>query len=67
MWNVKKQKSKKLFMSYQDRLRGYEQDKKELLANAAHLPADQFSERLKALQDKWKIWIYPRRNIRGVL
>lgn len=52
---MKKQKSKKLFMSYQDRLRGYEQDKKELLANAAHLPADQFSERLKALQNKWRI------------
>ena len=42
-------------MSYQDRLRGYEQDKKELLANAAHLPANEFSDRLKALQNKWKI------------
>lgn len=52
---MKKQKSKKLFMSYQERLRGYEQDKKELLANAATLPADEFSERLKALQNKWRI------------
>lgn len=51
----KPKKNKKLFMSYQDRLRGYERDKKELLANAAHLPADEFSDRLKALQNKWKI------------
>lgn len=51
----KPKKNKKLFMSYQDRLLGYEQDKKELLANAASLPADKFSDRLKALQNKWKI------------
>lgn len=51
----KKVNRKKLFMSYQDRLLGYERDKKELLANAAHLPANEFSDRLKALQNKWKI------------
>jgi hypothetical protein len=42
-------------MPYQDRLRGYERDKQQLLATAASLPADEFSDRLKALQDKWKI------------
>lgn len=52
---MKKRKSKSPFMSYQDRLRGYEKDKQELLATSAHLPAEEFAERLKALQDKWKI------------
>lgn len=52
---MKKLKSKKLFMSYQDRLLGYERDKQELLSTSAHLPADKFAEKLKALQDKWKI------------
>lgn len=42
-------------MSYQERLRGYEKDKQQLLATMAHLPAAEFSERLKALQDKWRI------------
>lgn len=42
-------------MSYQDRLHGYERDKQQLLATMAHLPAAEFSERLKALQDKWRI------------
>lgn len=42
-------------MSYQDRLRGYEQDKQKLLSTSAALPANEFSERLKALQNKWKI------------
>ena len=42
-------------MSYQDRLRGYERDKQQLLSTMAHLPAAKFSERLKALQDKWRI------------
>lgn len=51
----KPKKNKKLFMSYQDRLRGYERDKQQLLATMAHLPASEFSDRLKALQDKWKI------------
>ena len=51
----KKANRKKLFMSYQDRLRGYEQDKQKLLSTSAALPADEFSDRLKALQNKWKI------------
>lgn len=42
-------------MNYQDRLRGYERDKQQLLATMAHLPAMQFSEKLKALQEKWRI------------
>lgn len=53
---MKKTKNrKKLFMSYQDRLRGYEQDKKNLLSTSASLPADEFSDRLKSMQNKWKI------------
>lgn len=51
----KLEKSKNHRMSYQDRLRGYEQDKKALLANAASLPAFDLSDRLKALADKWRI------------
>lgn len=51
----KPKKNKKIVMSYQDRLRGYEQDKQKLLSTSAALPADEFSERLKALQNKWKI------------
>jgi hypothetical protein len=42
-------------MSYQDRLRGYERDKQRLVATAAYLPADEFAEKLKVLQEKWKI------------
>lgn len=42
-------------MSYQDRLRGYERDKQALLSKMAHAPASDFSEKLKALRDKWKI------------
>lgn len=42
-------------MSYQERLRGYERDKQHLLATMASLPASEFSEKLKALQDKWRI------------
>lgn len=44
-----------ILMPYEDRLRGYEQDKQELLATMAHLPAAEFAEKLKALQDKWRI------------
>ena len=51
----KPKKSKKLFMSYQDRLRSYERDKQELISTSAHLPAAEFAERLKDLQKKWKI------------
>lgn len=42
-------------MSYQDRLRGYEREKQELLSKMSRAPASDFSEKLKALQDKWKI------------
>lgn len=51
----KQRKAKKLFMSYQDRLRGYERDKEELLYSAAYLSAEEFAKRLKSLQDKWRI------------
>lgn len=51
----KPKKNKKLFMSYQDRLRGYERDKQKLLSTSANLPANEFSDRLKSLQNKWKI------------
>lgn len=50
-----KQKNPTSCISYQDRLRGYEKDKQKLLNTMAHLPAAEFSERLKALQDKWRI------------
>ena len=52
--NIKRKKPSSC-MSYQDRLRGYEQDKQKLLSTMAHLPAADFSEKLKALQDKWRI------------
>jgi hypothetical protein len=51
----KSKASKKPALSFQDRLRGYEQDKKTLLASAATIPAIEFSDRLKALSDKWHI------------
>lgn len=51
----KPKKNKKLFMSYQDRLRGYERDKQKLVSTESHLPADEFAEKLKALQEKWGI------------
>lgn len=43
------------FMTYQERLRGYEKDKQLLLATMAHLPAREFADKLKDLQDKWHI------------
>lgn len=53
---MKKEKSNRVSgMSYQDRLRNYEQDKQHLLATMAHLPAGEFARELKALQDKWNI------------
>ena len=51
----KKKTNRTLGMSYQDRLRNYEQDKQHLLATMAHLPANEFARELKALQDKWRI------------
>lgn len=50
-----KLKKPTICMSYQERLRGYERDKQRLLATMAHLPAADFYEKLKALQDKWRI------------
>ena len=47
-------KPKKL-MSYQERLRGYEADKDELLRKAAGLPAAEFQRLRDQLIDKWKI------------
>lgn len=46
---------KRAFLPYQERLRGYERDKQELVRTMAHLPADEFAAKLKALQEKWKI------------
>lgn len=52
---MKKKGSKNPFMSYQDRLLGYERDKHVLLSTMAHLPASEFAAKLKELQDKWRI------------
>lgn len=51
----KSKANKKPALSYQNRLRGYEHDKKSLLATAATIPATEFSDRLKALTDKWRV------------
>lgn len=45
----------KITQSYQTRLAGYERDKQNLVRTMAHLPAEEFSEKLKELQEKWKI------------
>lgn len=42
-------------LSYPERLRAYERDKRELLRTAARLPAPEFEKRLKELQKKWRI------------
>lgn len=52
-------------LSYPERLRAYERDKRELLRTAAHLPAqdiyqavlavNDFEKRLKELKKKWRI------------
>jgi len=52
---MKKTKKPKTLMSYQERLRGYEADKDELLRQAADLPAAEFQQLLDQLIDKWKI------------
>lgn len=52
---LKTRKSKKIIMSYKDRLFGYERDKQKLVSEESHLPADEFAEKLKALQEKWGI------------
>ena len=51
----KSKASEKPASSYQNRLRGYEQDKKSLLATAATISAAEFSDKLKALTDKWRV------------
>lgn len=42
-------------LSYPERLRAYERDKRELLRTAAHLPPMEIEKRLKELQKKWRI------------
>lgn len=42
-------------VSYQIRLRGYEQDKQNLVKTMSHLPAKEFSEKLNAIREKWRI------------
>ena len=42
-------------MPYDQRLRNYEAEKTELLQKMRGLPADQFSEKLRNLADKWRI------------
>ncbi len=42
-------------MTYHERLRRYERDKRELLRTCGNLPAQDFEERLKELQKKWRI------------
>lgn len=49
------QKPQPFDMSYDARLRGYERDKKLLLALCAHLPGAEFERKLKALQSKWRV------------
>jgi hypothetical protein len=51
----KSKASKKPALSFQDRLRGYERDKRELLAAAATISTVELSDRLKDLSDKWRI------------
>ncbi len=40
---------------YNDRLRGYEADKDELLRTCGSLPADEYQKRLDELIFKWNI------------
>lgn len=50
-------KERKSFLqpNYNARLAGYERDKQNLVRTMAHLSADEFAEKLKELQEKWKI------------
>lgn len=52
---MKRPKIPTTMMSYQERLRGYERDKEELLRTAASLPAAEFQRMLDELIRKWKI------------
>lgn len=42
-------------MPYNERLRRYEMEKRELVRSCAGLTAEQFEARLKELQEKWRI------------
>ncbi|MBO5967329.1 MAG: hypothetical protein J6S14_02390 [Clostridia bacterium] len=42
-------------LPYQERLRNYERDKQALLSAMRDLPAKDFSEKLKELQEKWDV------------
>lgn len=42
-------------LPYEERLRGYERDKQALLSSMRDLPAGEFAERLKELQEKWDV------------
>lgn len=42
-------------LPYQERLRNYEYEKQALLSAMRDLPAGEFSERLKELQEKWDV------------
>ena len=42
-------------LPYNERLKNYEREKQALLSTMAHLPAGEFSERLRELQRKWDI------------
>ena len=42
-------------LPYNERLRNYERDKQILLSTMSNLPAKEFGEKLKALQEKWDV------------
>ena len=42
-------------LPYQERLRNYEFEKQALLSSMRDLPAKDFAERLKELQEKWDV------------
>lgn len=42
-------------LPYAERLRNYERDKQTLLSTMSNLPAKEFAEKLKALQEKWDV------------
>ena len=51
----KSENNKRPLTSYQDRLRGYEREKRELLATAAMISTVELSDRIKNLADKWRV------------
>lgn len=48
-------KHNRIGLSYEDRIRGYERDKAELLANMANLSGIDFQDALCSLVKKWGI------------